>query len=285
MKKIILLIFAFSLILTSWALIANTTQAEDVVTLKKVKNVRVVKKGNKYITLKWNKVTNAESYKIKVMNKKKKKLKIENSTKIKKKIKNLKKNRVYNFRVRAINGDVKGKWSIIKKVRTKNIDPTPDPDPTPTPTPEPGDFAISSTAFEDGATIPATYTCDGLDVNPPLSWENIPDGTGSLVFILRDIDAPGGDFYHWGVKNINSSSTGVAQDAVPTGGYELENDFSEANYSGPYPPGGDGNHHYQFELYAMSSSTVASSIISDLSTYVQANALDSDYFTGLYSRP
>ncbi|MFH1781527.1 MAG: YbhB/YbcL family Raf kinase inhibitor-like protein [Patescibacteria group bacterium] len=283
MKKIILLIFAFSLILTSWALIANTTQAEDVVTLKKVKNVRVVKKGNKYITLKWNKVTNAESYKIKVMNKKKKKLKIENSTKIKKKIKNLKKNRVYNFRVRAINGDVKGKWSIIKKVRTKNIDPTPDPDPTPTPTPEPGDFAISSTAFDDDGAIPIKYTHWGDDVNPALSWENAPEGTESFVLTVIDIDAS--DFVHWGVKDISSSATGVAENSVPTEGNQLPNSFIPYSsiYQGPYPP--SGTHRYEFRLYALDIAEVIGDTVAEVETNMSSHILEQLTLTGTYTAP
>jgi len=28
---------------------------------------------------------------------------------------------------------------------------------------------VTSPAFEDGAAIPSRYTCDGLDVSPPLS--------------------------------------------------------------------------------------------------------------------
>lgn len=61
---------------------------------------------------------------------------------------------------------------------------------------------VRSQAFEDGDVIPARYTCDGLNVSPPLSWGSVPDGTQSLALIADDPDAPRGTFVHWVIYNL-----------------------------------------------------------------------------------
>ena len=36
-------------------------------------------------------------------------------------------------------------------------------------------LAVTSTAFHNGEMIPATYTCDGENINPPLDIKKIPE--------------------------------------------------------------------------------------------------------------
>jgi len=36
---------------------------------------------------------------------------------------------------------------------------------------------ISSPAFQNNETIPARYTCDSDNINPPLYFEDVPEGT------------------------------------------------------------------------------------------------------------
>src|ERR1700719_645379 len=61
---------------------------------------------------------------------------------------------------------------------------------------------LASPAIPPGAEIPAQYTCDGADISPPLSWSDVPAGTGSLVLVIEDPDAPSGAFRHWAVFDI-----------------------------------------------------------------------------------
>ena len=56
----------------------------------------------------------------------------------------------------------------------------------------PGKMKITSTAFENNGKIPEKYTCKGVNVNPPLSFAEVPEETGSLVLIVDDPDAPAG---------------------------------------------------------------------------------------------
>jgi len=40
---------------------------------------------------------------------------------------------------------------------------------------------LSSPAFQNGGEIPKKYSCDGANVNPPLTIENVPSNTKSLA--------------------------------------------------------------------------------------------------------
>jgi len=42
-------------------------------------------------------------------------------------------------------------------------------------------MTITSSAFKNTQLIPYQYTCDGKNVNPPLSFNLVPDKTKSLV--------------------------------------------------------------------------------------------------------
>ncbi|MGZ3919801.1 MAG: YbhB/YbcL family Raf kinase inhibitor-like protein [Bacteroidia bacterium] len=107
-------------------------------------------------------------------------------------------------------------------------------------------LAITSTAFSDGEYIPEKYTCDGRNVNPPLSIDKLPYETQSLVLIVEDPDAVVRTWTHWLVWNI-PSTTKIKEDSVP--GIEGVTDFGFQHYHGPCPP--SGIHHYHFKVYAL----------------------------------
>ena len=39
---------------------------------------------------------------------------------------------------------------------------------------------VKSDSFSDGGMIPAKYTCDGANISPHLSWDNVPKDTSHL---------------------------------------------------------------------------------------------------------
>jgi Raf kinase inhibitor-like YbhB/YbcL family protein len=117
---------------------------------------------------------------------------------------------------------------------------------------------LTSTAFADGAAIPAKYTCQGDDISPPLDWSGAPADTQSLVLIVDDPDAPDPAkpqrvWVHWVLYNLPPDSTGlaegVAEDAVPMGTEGGLNDWGRTGYGGPCPP--IGRHRYFHKLYAL----------------------------------
>ncbi|NPB05291.1 MAG: YbhB/YbcL family Raf kinase inhibitor-like protein [Aquificae bacterium] len=115
---------------------------------------------------------------------------------------------------------------------------------------------ISSPAFENGGTIPQTFTCDGKNESPPLVFSEIPEGTKSLVLIMHDPDAPAGDFTHWLVYSIPPTVKGLPRNlpkkpVLEKGILQGVNDFGFVGYGGPCPPPWDGPHRYYFELYAL----------------------------------
>jgi Raf kinase inhibitor-like YbhB/YbcL family protein len=119
-------------------------------------------------------------------------------------------------------------------------------------------LSLSSSAFGDGASIPAIHTCDGGDVSPPLSWTHIPAETKSLALIVDDPDAPDPakpqrTWVHWVLYNIPANASGLKQGVtshdLPAGTREGSNDWQRTGYRGPCPP--VGRHRYVFKLYAL----------------------------------
>jgi len=118
-------------------------------------------------------------------------------------------------------------------------------------------FALKSTAFSHGGEIPKRYRCDGADISPALSWEDLPAGTLSLALIADDPDAPGGTWTHWLIWNISPQSAQLPEDlpavaALDDGERQGKNDFQRMGYGGPCPPPGK-THRYFFKLYALDS--------------------------------
>ena len=110
---------------------------------------------------------------------------------------------------------------------------------------------LASSAFLDGQAIDKKYTCDGDNVNPPLSISDIPDEAKSLVIIMDDPDAliPAGRVWdHWIVFDIPTKTTEILEGQEPRGTHGLGT-RGNLDYHGPCPP--DKEHTYIFKLYAL----------------------------------
>jgi Raf kinase inhibitor-like YbhB/YbcL family protein len=117
----------------------------------------------------------------------------------------------------------------------------------------PDEIQLTSSAFEDGASIPRRFSCDGEDVSPPLAWSGVPGEARSLALLVEDPDAPGGTFVHWTVFGVPADTTGMDEGQVPDDAREGENSFGDSGYGGPCPPAGDEPHRYVFTVYALRS--------------------------------
>ena len=96
---------------------------------------------------------------------------------------------------------------------------------------------LSSTSFSEGQRIPGDYSfcipdpahhvCLGRNLNPQLSWSDVPTGTRSFVLICHDPDVPSKgddvnqegrtvpatlprvDFFHWVLVDLPASLTAI----------------------------------------------------------------------------
>ncbi len=109
-----------------------------------------------------------------------------------------------------------------------------------------------SSDFRSGASIPRVHTCDGRDVSPPLHVAGLPGATKELVVVMRDPDAPGGNFIHWEIAHLEPShgSLSLASGVAPAGTVLGRNSYGSLGYRGPCPPSGPA-HHYVITVYAL----------------------------------
>ena len=114
---------------------------------------------------------------------------------------------------------------------------------------------LATTSFDDGGVIPARYALAKADpethvtfagnVNPALSWSDVPEGTKSFALICHDYDVPSVgddvnqegrevpadlprvDFFHWVAVDLpavlRSIDEGEFADGVVAGGRQVAN--------------------------------------------------------------
>jgi Raf kinase inhibitor-like YbhB/YbcL family protein len=109
---------------------------------------------------------------------------------------------------------------------------------------------LTSPAFKHGEPIPRKFTCEGGDISPELTVQNLPQGTKSLALLMDDPDAPGETFTHWLVWNIDPSATFIKEESKPPRSVEGMNSGATVGYMGPCPPPGKP-HRYFFRVYAL----------------------------------
>lgn len=141
---------------------------------------------------------------------------------------------------------------------------------------------ISSSAFENEGEIPSKYTCDGVNVNPPLLIEDVPEGTKTLALIVDDPDAPVGIWVHWLVWNMDPSTTQIQENSKPSG-TEGTTSFGTTGYGGPCPP--SGTHRYNFKLFALDTEIDldSSGDKAALESRMEGHIIDKVSYMGKYS--
>lgn len=143
---------------------------------------------------------------------------------------------------------------------------------------------ITSSAFEDNGQIPSEYTCDGQNLWPEITINDVSVQAQSLALVMDDPDAPNGTFTHWILYNIPPTTLKIESGIIPFGSEEATNSFGKKEYGGPCPP--SGTHRYFFTLYALDRkiSIPQTATVDEVKNLISANAIDKTTLTGLYSK-
>lgn len=144
---------------------------------------------------------------------------------------------------------------------------------------------VSSSAFSEGDTIPARFTCDGDDARPDLAWSEAPDGAVGIAVVVDDPDAPGGTFTHWTVWGLAPQDSPL-EERLPGRATEGTNDFGQVGYRGPCPPSGDAPHTYRFRVLALDSAVdlARGATPSELAEAVSGHVVAEGRLTATYGR-
>ncbi len=143
------------------------------------------------------------------------------------------------------------------------------------------DLIVKSPVFEHNKTIPKKYSCDGQEVNPPITIEATPTATKTLALVIDDPDAPRGTFDHWIVWNIPVTSK-IEENSIP--GTQGMNSAGQQAYVGMCPP--SGTHRYFFKIYALDTKLdlINSANKKDLEKTMLGHILAKGELVGLYRR-
>jgi Raf kinase inhibitor-like YbhB/YbcL family protein len=154
-----------------------------------------------------------------------------------------------------------------------------------------GDADVSTTTaalaavapWRDGALIDARYTCDGLNISPPLSWPAAPAGTVEIAITLGDEQLP--TFIHWVAAGIDPTVTSVTESALPDGAIEGVNGNGTTGYTGPCPPKGE-THTYQLTVHylGLRIELADGAAGADMLAAIQSNTIATAVTTGTYTR-
>lgn len=161
-----------------------------------------------------------------------------------------------------------------------------------------GPMTLTTTAFADGAQIPAKYTQAGEQVSPALTWTNTPAGTVTFVLHMLDPDVARNKTtdtqVHWLVWNIPASVTSLPE-GVPAGAERPDGSrqisASGPQYRGPGAPATGPLHHYTFEIYALDTKLAVAGTADAFETRaevmkaMQGHILGKAVYVGLFRRP
>jgi Raf kinase inhibitor-like YbhB/YbcL family protein len=144
-------------------------------------------------------------------------------------------------------------------------------------------LVLTSTAFDDGGTIPIVYTCNGAGKSPQLAWKNVPPRTKQFALIVQDPDTPIGTFVHWVVAGMTAKTRAIPEDSEPPGAFGGLNGAGRPGWIPSCPPAGPP-HHYIFTLYALDKKvSLPPGVTADtLRNAMKGKILATAKLTGLY---
>jgi Raf kinase inhibitor-like YbhB/YbcL family protein len=155
---------------------------------------------------------------------------------------------------------------------------------------------IKIAAFPDLGRIPEKFACTAKQgsLSPAISWSGGAGTPQSYVLIMHDPDPVIGasttDVLHWAVIDIPGNATslpeGMKAGDQANGSKQIDNIVGMPSYLGPCPPPGHGDHHYTFELYALSAKLglPAATNRADLLKAMNGKVLSKGVYIGMFGR-
>lgn len=151
------------------------------------------------------------------------------------------------------------------------------------------EIKLTSAAFKEGQPIPRQYTCDGVNVSPPLEWSGAPKAAKTIAIVVDDPDAPAGTWVHWVLYNLPAENIGLVENVPATetlkaGAFQGKNDFEKIGYGGPCPP--SGTHRYFFKIYAVDGElpVKAGATKAELEKAMEGHVVSQGQLMGTYQR-
>lgn len=149
---------------------------------------------------------------------------------------------------------------------------------------------LISPSFKNGAILPISYTCDGKNINPPLQWQNAPEGTKSFVLLMEDPDAPAtkpDPWVHWIVFNIPAFINKIDENidiGTLKGAKQGLTNSGKNKFHGACPP--DKMHRYFFILYALDTTLnlLEGASKNEIMTAIDGHVLDKAQIMATYER-
>lgn len=144
------------------------------------------------------------------------------------------------------------------------------------------EMIVTSEAFSHLNSIPDKYTCNGVNVNPPLTISNLPSGTTSLALVMEDLDYKPNNvpFVHWAVLNIPVTAGAMVLEIpenAALAGVQKNDVNAQKKYAGPCPPSTPSKetHHYRFKVYALNTPpTLQTAAVSDAGSVVRTSTIE-----------
>ena len=124
-----------------------------------------------------------------------------------------------------------------------------------------GKLTVTSVSFRNNGTLADTYTQNGEDWSPSLTWTAGPAGTKTYVVLVEDTGVKRAEpIAHWVIYDIPAGTTMLperlglkAKLIFPMGAMQGKNTAQKVGYMGPKPPSGE-THPYHFEVFALDQS-------------------------------
>ncbi|MGZ3950723.1 MAG: YbhB/YbcL family Raf kinase inhibitor-like protein [Flavisolibacter sp.] len=140
---------------------------------------------------------------------------------------------------------------------------------------------LSCFSFLQNEMIPPRYTADGININPCIYIEGLPEEAKSLAVIVEDPDVPHDSFCHWVAWNIPVSNH--IKEKENRGVFGI-NDFGNHCYNGPHPF--SIVHRYFFRVYALDCelNISISSTKAELKTAIKGHVVGAGTLVGKYKK-